>query len=106
MTRVTAIVMAMTTMNCEIYRSGKKAEMYLYVDPNVGLQGLPGALVQQFGKAEFVMTLELTPEKKLARADARQVLKSLQQQGYYLQMPPQAEGYLQAINSRNAKLAK
>lgn len=93
-------------MSCEIYRSGKKADMYLYVTPELGLQGLPDALVRQFGRAELAMTLELTPQRKLARADIHQVLKSLQEQGYYLQMPPQTEGYLQTINAHNDKLVK
>ena len=32
----------------------------------------------------------LDPERKLARADATEVLEKIDQQGFYLQMPPTA----------------
>jgi uncharacterized protein YcgL (UPF0745 family) len=34
------------------------------------------------------MTLELTPDRTLARADPEQVRQQLETQGYYLQLPP------------------
>jgi uncharacterized protein YcgL (UPF0745 family) len=34
------------------------------------------------------MELELTPERKLAREDARQVVANLEAHGYHLQSPP------------------
>ena len=40
------------------------------------------------------MTLFLTPEKKLARADVQQVLGDIAEKGYFLQMPPKKEDYL------------
>jgi uncharacterized protein YcgL (UPF0745 family) len=39
------------------------------------------------GQADLVMTLTLTPEKKMARGTAEVVIKSIQEQGFYLQMP-------------------
>ncbi len=73
---------------CEIFRSPRKAEMYLYVDKAAGYADLPEALLKQFGEPESVMTLLLTPDKRLARADAAEVLAQIEAQGYYLQMPP------------------
>ncbi len=73
---------------CEIFRSPRKAEMYLYVDKAAGYADLPEALLRQFGEPESVMTLLLTPDKRLARADAAEVLAQIEAQGYYLQMPP------------------
>ena len=72
----------------EVFRSPRKAEMYLYVDKAAGYKELPDALLKQFGEPESVMTLVLTPERKLARADAAEVLQQIEAQGFYLQMPP------------------
>ena len=78
--------------------------MYLYVVRDRGLSEVPEALLQQFGKAELALTLELTPEKKLARANTEQVLTCLDKSGYYLQMPPRADTYMQGINQSNTRL--
>jgi len=37
---------------------------------------------------EFVFSLEITPERKLANADPVSVLNSLSKQGFFLQLPP------------------
>ena len=78
----------------EIFRSPRRDEMYLYVDKKKGLAALPKELLGHFGTPEAVMTLILTPEKKLARAKASEVCHALVQQGYYLQMPPARDEYL------------
>ena len=91
-------------MLCDIYRSAKTQGMYLYVARDLGLAELPEALLRQFGKAELALTLELTPEKKLARANIEQVLACLSESGYYLQMPPRADTYMQGINQHNTRL--
>lgn len=72
----------------EIYRSIKKEGLYLYVAKGTVLTDLPQVLVRRFGKAELTMTLLLTPERKLAHASATQVLDAIEQQGFYLQLPP------------------
>ncbi len=73
---------------CQVYRSSRKQEMYLYVDKARGLLDVPDTLLAQFGDPAPVMLLHLTPQRKLARADAALVLASIQTQGFYLQMPP------------------
>lgn len=73
---------------CEIFRSSRKEEMYLYVDRARGLKDVPEVLMRQFGEPESVMTLVLTPERRLARADVGEVLAAIGEQGFYLQMPP------------------
>ena len=45
---------------------------------------------QQFGEPEEVMSLLLDAERRLARADAAEVLQLIARQGFYLQMPPTA----------------
>ena len=73
---------------CEIFRSPRKAEMYLYIDKQVGLAEVPDSLLAQFGEPESVMTLLLTPERKLARTSVAEVLESISEKGFFLQMPP------------------
>ena len=75
---------------CQVYRSPRKQEMYLYVDKANGLQDVPEALLGKFGEPEEVMTILLSAERKLARADVSEVLEKIEQQGFYLQMPPTA----------------
>ena len=75
---------------CEIFRSSRKEEMYLYVDRSRGLADVPEVLMKQFGEPESVMTLVLTPDRKLARVDVAEVLAAIEQQGFFLQMPPTA----------------
>lgn len=73
---------------CQVFRSPRRAEMYLYVDKARGLEDLPEALLAHFGEPQPVMTLLLTPERKLARASAAEVLAKIDSEGFYLQMPP------------------
>ena len=73
---------------CSIYKSSKRNEMYLYADRANDLSDLPESLMLAFGSPTKVMDLVLTPEKKLARADSTKVLEAIEEQGFYLQMPP------------------
>lgn len=80
----------MNRIHCQIYRSSRKPETYLYVEKSRGLEDVPEALMRQFGEPEEVMSLLLDTERRLARADAAEVLQLIAQQGFYLQMPPTA----------------
>ena len=75
-------------MKCRIYKSLKKSEAYLYLAENKQLEELPNRLEKLLGKLEFVMDLELTPDRKLARVNVLVVIENLQKEGFYLQMPP------------------
>lgn len=77
-----------------VYRSSKNAETYLYVVKKTGLQALPEALKELFGKPIHVLDMLLTPEKKLARTTGEKVLTELADKGFYLQMPPPKEDYM------------
>jgi len=68
--------------------------MYLYVDKEVGLERVPPDLMQRFGKAEMAMELELDSKRRLARADTDVVLRSIEDAGFYLQLPPRPEGVM------------
>lgn len=78
----------------DVYLSSRQDEMYLYVPKTKGLKDVPEQLLEHFGKPSLVLSLLLTPEKKLARAEAAKVIEALTSQGYYLQMPPPKDDYL------------
>ena len=95
---------------CEIYKSLREEEMYLFVDKKDHLTKVPAALLNHFGKAQLVTTLSLTPERKLARANAASVIESIAEQGYYLQMPPRkqesSDNPMLQMGARNEKLPR
>ena len=76
-------------VSCWIYKSPQKDEMYLYVNEQDCYEDVPDALLKRFGTPVFVMQLELTPERKLARESSLTVINNLKQQGFHLQMPPE-----------------
>jgi hypothetical protein len=78
----------MSNTRCTIYKSLKKDGLYLYLRDRDMLGKLPEALLKSIGNTELVMELELTPERTLARADINEVIKSLDEKGFYVQMPP------------------
>ena len=73
---------------CEIVKSSRREEMYLYLDKARGMAPVPQALCEQFGRPVPVMTLLLRPERPLARVDVVKVMVAIREQGFYLQMPP------------------
>lgn len=79
---------------CEVLKSPRKDEMYLYVDKREGLSRVPEALLERFGKPVSAMTLILRSDKPLARAKAADVIAAIRDKGFYLQMPPAKEEYL------------
>lgn len=84
----------MTKVLCDVYKSRKKDEAYLYVSRKDGLERVPELLLEHFGKPELAMTIIITPDKKMARVEAPKVLDALAEQGFYLQMPPAKEPYM------------
>jgi uncharacterized protein len=75
-------------MQCFIYKSLKKDYLYLYINNKDDFSRVPEALFNSFGNMEFVMGLDLTPERKLAQEDAGKVIASLKEKGFFVQMPP------------------
>jgi len=97
-------------MFCYIYRSNKKTGAYLYLAEKDNFDQLPDGILQAFGPPEFSMSINLTAEKKLAQADATQVLDKLESEGFYLQLPrtdynPQRieEQIIQSLQSREGE---
>ncbi|MGM0450558.1 MAG: YcgL domain-containing protein [Pseudomonadota bacterium] len=71
-----------------IYRSSKREGMYVFVPRETDPATLPPSLLTHFGQPVHAMDLVLTPERSLARAEAGDVLQAIDDQGFYLQMPP------------------
>lgn len=71
-----------------VYKTKRRAEMYLYVIKAKGLTDVPAALLEQFGEPELVFDFLLTPDRKLALVTGERVLEEIARQGFYLQMPP------------------
>ncbi len=73
---------------CSVYKSSKRADTYLFVPFNTNLDELPETLMAMWGEPELVMHLDLAKKDKLALADINEVKAKLDEEGYYLQMPP------------------
>lgn len=81
-------------MLCVIYRSTKRDQTYLYVEKKDDFSRVPEELLKGFGVPQFSMMLNLANREKLATADIVKVRQSLEEQGYYLQVPPPVESLL------------
>ncbi len=75
-------------MQCFIYKSLKKSELYLYIEKKDDFSKIPETLLNSFGRLEFVMDLELIAGLKLAREDVSTVRTSLEEKGFFVQIPP------------------
>lgn len=78
----------------QVFRSSKQDGMYLYVEKSVGLKDIPEELMSRFGAGISAMTMLLTKDQKLARANTESVIKGIREKGFYLQLPPAKEEYL------------
>lgn len=90
-------------MLCAIYKSPKKAGMYLYVEKRDLFDRVPQALREMFGKPQFVMLFNLKGDKPLVRADKSEVLAKIESDGFYLQMPPPPENLLNTFLAEKRK---
>lgn len=75
-------------MLCFIYKSLKKDELYLYLDKKDDFSSVPEDLFKSLGCLQFVMELQLSPERKLAREDVSRVIASIEKKGFFVQLPP------------------
>jgi len=81
-------------MLCAIYKSAKKAQMYLFVKIRDDFSLVPEPLMAMFGTPTLVTLTNLTTKKKLAFANLEKVKANLNEDGYYLQLPPPLEDLL------------
>ncbi|RLM26843.1 hypothetical protein BIY29_04310 [Brenneria alni] len=84
-------------MFCVIYRSSKRDQTYLYVEKKDDFSRVPEELMKSFGTPHLAMLLPLDGSKKLASADIEKVKQALEEQGFYLQVPPPPENLLTTL---------
>ena len=77
---------------CTIYKGSREQELYVFVPREAGEDNIPDELRERMGELKSVMTLNISPDKKLARVDARIVLRDIHEKGYFLQLPPEITG--------------
>jgi len=75
-------------MIAHIYKSLRKPDAYLYLRDKDAFNLVPEAVREPLGILEFVMSLEITENRVLARANAGVVRSNLTERGFYLQVPP------------------
>lgn len=93
-------------VECEVYRSRRRDEMYLYVALPIDRNSLPEALVTEFLCTNPVLKLWLDSRRKLARVSAEAVIEALRERGYYLQMPPRGDATVSSVDLNNEKLPR
>ncbi len=76
-------------MHCYIYRSTTRQDTYLFLARADDFDAVPAALLERLGALELALELELTPERRLARTTGAEVIRHIETDGYYLQLPPE-----------------
>ena len=75
-------------MRCAVYRSNKKAGVYVYLALDKEWSDLPDELTRSLGECVLSMHLDLSKRSKLASEDINTVKRNLREQGFHLQLPP------------------
>lgn len=75
-------------MHVYIYRCKHKKETFLYLPEKDNFEEVPDSLLEMLGEILFSFDFDLDDSKKLIRAAAPEVIRNIQQNGYFLQLPP------------------
>jgi len=75
-------------MHTWVYKGSRKGNTYLYIREKNNFEQVPQSLLALLGDLSFVLDVELNSYSKLAQADIQEVLNQLENQGFYLQLPP------------------
>jgi len=75
-------------MICAVYKSSRKADTYLFVKKRDVFDDVPVPLMEMFGAPTLVMVVPLSKRDHLGIADIDKVKVALEEQGFYLQIPP------------------
>lgn len=75
-------------MNCFVYRSNSKPGLYLYLKEKDNFDVVPESLIKLIGDTQFSFEFDLGKNRKLVRAEAKEVVRIMKENGYFLQMPP------------------
>jgi len=80
-------------MQAHIFKSLRNPDMYLFVREGQDLEQLDPMVLDRLGQLEFVMELELSEDRELARTDTGTVRDHIEKLGFHLQMPPTADNW-------------
>ncbi|RUO35333.1 YcgL domain-containing protein [Aliidiomarina sanyensis] len=86
-------------MLCRVLKSKKKADTYLYLPLTTPLSDLPAPLQTLFSPEQEALRLNVTAERQFARLSGVKLLAALENEGYYLQVPPPPENLLDGLRS-------
>lgn len=89
-------------MLCSIYKSKKKEGSYLYIPKKDDFSEVPPELMEMFGVPQFVMLIKLEG-RKLAQVDVNKVKESMEEKGFFLQLPPPPENLLEQYKEQKSK---
>ena len=76
-------------MHAYVYKSQRKPDTYVYLARRDDFDARPAELGATLAPYAFVLEVALTPERRLAQADAALVRANLAERGFHLQLPPQ-----------------
>ncbi len=75
-------------MRAHVYKSLKRADTYVFLAARDDFARLPEPLRTQLGSLAFVLEVELSPTRTLARENPVEVMENLATRGFHLQFPP------------------
>lgn len=90
-------------MQAYVYKSQRKQDIYVYLAKRDDFASIPEVLGASLAPFAFVLEVALTPERRLARADAAQVRANLAARGFHLQFPPSPAGAAVAADVGSAR---
>ena len=79
-------------MRAHVYKSLKRPDTYVYLAGREDFDRIPEPLRTRLGPLGFVLEVDLSPGRKLAREDADVVRQNLVLRGFHLQFPPSTAG--------------
>ncbi len=79
-------------MQCYVYRSRRKPGSFLFLPEKDNFARVPEVLMTIFGTPEFSFDFELNAERKLVlKLEAPEIRRVMQENGFFLQLPPNEE---------------
>ena len=88
-------------MQVTVYRSSVKDGLYAYLGEDTTLEDLPAPVMKQLGVPELALEFDLTPERNLPNAETSEVLETIENQGFYVQMPRDIEAILARVSDES-----
>ena len=90
-------------MECLIYRGFTRElhPVYLYLESREALDRIPEEIKKSIRKLEYSFSFDLTPERRLERVSAAEVLKALSDRGWFLRVDSnESENLLEELTGK------